>query len=175
MFASTGRSEAHHDVETGGELVGSSSFERREIDDHRGALLVIADPAQDAVAFVLRLTLDVTLGGPLFAALEFDREMDVRRPAGVGDWLDRPKIILAGGTGEKPAETLEVRIALVVAVAALMEIDAVMIDLPDLDQGVADRIALGIEDPTAEVGNFSERGIQGVVDDDQCRYRASTG
>ena len=60
--------------------------------------------------------------------------MDVRRAAGVGDGLDRAEVVLAGGAGQEPAEALEIRVALVAVGVAGVEVDAVGVDLPDLDQ-----------------------------------------
>ena len=50
--------------------------------------------------------------------------------------------------GEEPAEALEVLVLLVLLAVAVagVQVDAVGVALPDLDQGVADRVALGVED-----------------------------
>jgi hypothetical protein len=36
----------------------------------------------------------------------------VWRPAGKGDWLDRPEAVFASGTGQEPAKALEVGVVL---------------------------------------------------------------
>jgi hypothetical protein len=41
------------------------------------------------------------------------------------------------------------------------------VHLPDLDDGVAHRIPLGIEDPPGQVRDLADGGRDGVVDDEQ--------
>ena len=41
------------------------------------------------------------------------------------------------------------------------------VDLPDLDEGVADRVAPGVEDPAAQVGDLADGRRDAVVDDQQ--------
>ena len=90
------------------------------------------------------------------------------RAAGVGDGLDRAEVVFAGRAGQEPAEALEVRVALVAALVAVgVEVDAVGVALPDLDDGVADRVALGVEDAAGQVRDLADGRRDGVVDDDQ--------
>ncbi len=77
--------------------------------------------------------------------LGLHREVNVRRPAGIRDRLDRTEVILARRTGEKPPEALEVAIAAFAIAAPRVQIRAVIVDLPDLDQRIAQRLAAGIE------------------------------
>ena len=48
-----------------------------------------------------------------------------------------------------------------------MEIDALVIYLPDLDHGVAERLSLGIRDDSAEVGDGPDRGCDTIIDDEE--------
>ena len=48
-----------------------------------------------------------------------------------------------------------------------MQVDAVAVDLPDLDDGAADRSAPPVEDAPPQVGNFAEGGRGRIADDDQ--------
>ena len=122
---------------------------------------------EDHVLGVLGLTLDITLGGPFLTALHFYGKVDVRSTAGIGDGLDGAEIILAGGAGEEAAEALEICVAPGLAVAAGVEVDALAIDLPDLDDGVADRVAFRIEQAAGEVGDLADGGGDAVVDDEK--------
>ena len=88
------------------------------------------------------------------------------RPA-VGDRLDGPEVVLAGRAGQEAAESLEVRVELLLACVVRLEVGAVAVALPDLDDGVADRVALGVEDPAAQVRDLADRRGDRVVDDQQ--------
>ena len=57
------RRDAQHDVEPRREFADFRIGKRREIDRHRVACLGVADAAEDAVALVLRMALDVALRG----------------------------------------------------------------------------------------------------------------
>src|SRR6185369_5427970 len=81
------RREAEDDIEVGGKLAGLRLGDRGEVDNHGLLRLGIANAAEDAVALVLGMALDVTLGRELLLALHLDGEVDVRRAAGVGDGL----------------------------------------------------------------------------------------
>jgi hypothetical protein len=48
-----------------------------------------------------------------------------------------------------------------------VQVDAVVVDLPDLDHGVADRLSAGAEDLAREVGDLADGGGDAVVDDEQ--------
>ena len=68
---------------------------------------------------------------------------------------------------EEAAEALEVRVALVAVVGAGMQVDAVAVDLPDFDDGIANRPAVGVQDPAAQVRDFADGRRDRVVDDEQ--------
>src|SRR5215472_8217338 len=92
--------------------------------------------------------------------------MDVRRgTAPVGDGLDRPEVVFAGRAGQEAAVPLEVRIESLLALLVLLEVGAVPVALPDLDDGVAERVPLGVEEPAAEVRDLADGGGDRVVDD----------
>jgi hypothetical protein len=48
-----------------------------------------------------------------------------------------------------------------------MEINTAVIALPDFDECVLDRIAVGIQKPSTQVGDLADRRRKAVVDDDQ--------
>ena len=123
----------------------------------------------DAVPRVARVALDVALGGEQLLPALLDLEVDVRRAAGVRDRLDGAEVVLAGRAGQEPAEALEVLVLLVLLLVAVgrVQVDALGVALPDLDQGVADRVALGVEDPAGQVGDLADGRGDAVVDDEQ--------
>ena len=99
-------------------------------------------------------------------SFHFDGEVNVPGTARIKDRLDGAEIILAGGSSEKTAKALEVLVAGGVGVLAV-QIDAVIVHLPDLDQGIANRVPFDIEDATAQVSDFAHGWRERVVDDDQ--------
>ena len=92
--------------------------------------------------------------------------------AGIRDGLDGAKVIFASRRGQESAESLEIRIVFSAALgAALFEVGRHAIDLPDLNNCVADRFAVGPKDAAAQVSNFPNgRGCR-VVDNDQVVVR----
>ena len=141
------RRVAEDDVERRGELADLGTLERREVDGHGIAGLRVLEFLIDEVACVARLALDVALGGEELLVALLDLEVDVGRTAGVRDRLDRAEVVLAAGTREEPAESLEVAVVLLSVGVARVDVGPVAVDLPDLDEGVADRVAPGVEDP----------------------------
>ena len=86
--------------------------------------------------------------------------MDVRRAAGVRHGLHGAEVVLAAGAGEEAAEALEVRVAISFALAeaiAGVQVDAVAVDLPDFDDHIPQRIAVGIEHAAREVRDLADR------------------
>src|SRR5207249_833298 len=150
--------KSQHDVKSGGQFADARPLDRGEIHNHGLTRLGVFDSSEDTVALVLRLAFDVTLCGPLLAALHFEGEMNVPRAARVQHRLDGAEIILAGGACEEAAEPLEILVAPRVIVAARVQVDSVAVHLPDLDQHVADRAAPGVEDAPAEVRDLPDRG-----------------
>ena len=107
-----------------------------EIDRHRVARLRVADALVDEVLLVLRLALDVALGGQEFFAALPDLEVNVRGPAGVRHRLDGAEVVFAGGPGQEPAETLEVLVVFGAMGILGVDVGPVVVDLPDLDEGI---------------------------------------
>ncbi len=70
-------------------------------------------------------------------------EMNVGRAAGIVDGFDGAEIVAAVGGGKETAITLEILVALVLVVVVRVQVNAVSIDLPDFDEGVANRFARG--------------------------------
>lgn len=77
---------------------------------------------------------------------------DVRRSLAHDDIELRRK--LARGTGEESAKALKILVALLSTTAASVKINTLAIDLPDLNDRIADRIALGIKQSPGKMGDF---------------------
>jgi hypothetical protein len=121
-----------------------------------------------AVALVVGEALDEAFGRQQLLAALPDSSVDVgRRPALVGDRLDRPEVVLAGRTGQEAAVSLEVRIELLAVARGLLEVGAVLVALPDLDDGIAQRLALGVEELAGEMRDLADGRRNCVVDDQQ--------
>jgi hypothetical protein len=64
-------------------------------------------------------------------------KVDVRGgTARVGNWLDGPEIVLTALPGQETPESLKAHIALLPVGATRMEVDALVVHLPDLDESV---------------------------------------
>src|SRR5438093_13751665 len=88
------RRVAHHDVELRGKLADLRRPDRREIHDHRLARSRVADPIENPVANVARVSFDVALSRELVVTFHPNQDVNVRRePSGVHDWPDRPKSV----------------------------------------------------------------------------------
>ena len=87
---------AHDDVELRSKFADLGFANRREVHDHGFTRFGVLYSAQHAVLLILRGTLDLTLGGPFFAAFHFHREVDVRGATGIGNRFDGPEIVIAG-------------------------------------------------------------------------------
>src|SRR5438093_8211897 len=86
---------------------------------------------------------------------------------GIGNRLDGAEYILAGGTGEEAAETLEVCITLLAVAAPTVDIGSIVVALPDFNQRIANRIAVRVEYASAQPGDLAHGGRHAVVDDNQ--------
>lgn len=162
--------DAEHDVELGRELSGLGILERREVDRHRLASSCIANATVDAIAFVLRMAIDVALCDELAFVRPLDLEVDMRRAAGIGDGLHGAEIVFTVGAGHEATEALEIGVALGVAVGR-MEVNPAAVDLPDFDNGVAEWAAIRIEYATAEVSYLTDSWRDAVVDNKQIVIR----
>src|SRR5687767_6441266 len=86
---------AQHHVPVGCVLASLRAFGFLPGDHQSGLRLRVADAAEDAIALVLRVAFDVTLGDEEFLAPLLDLVMDVRRAARVGDRLDCAEVVFA--------------------------------------------------------------------------------
>jgi len=84
--------------------------------------------------------------------------------------LDGAKIVFALEPVRKPAKSLEVFVALRVSVTTV-EIDAMVVHLPDFHERVPYGVALRVEDAPAQVRDFADRRSDAVVDDDEVVVR----
>jgi hypothetical protein len=110
-FSAFGR-KSERDVEAGGQLADARLFDRREIDNYRFAGFEVTNAIEDRVAFVARVSLDITLRREFLPPFHFNDEMDVRRAAGVANGLDGAEQIFARRAGQETSETLEGRVCL---------------------------------------------------------------
>src|SRR5262249_27854040 len=125
--------ETDDDVESGCQFTDARPGHRHEIDKHRFARLRITNAAEHGVTFVPRLPLHVTLSRPSVAPLHFDGEMNMRGAARVRHRFDRSESVFACGSRDEAPEPLEMLIARTTPAAGRVQIDAVVIDLPDLN------------------------------------------
>src|SRR5207302_7500066 len=137
---------AEHDVEIGGERVRSDLGRRLHWDDEPRPRRRIAYTEQHAVALVLRLAGDIHLRHKPPLPGRYDDEVNMWRPAGIGDRPDRQKLVptlsIAGGL----PETLEILVARPAGIAVPhIVIASVGVTLPDLDPRADDRPSGGIE------------------------------
>lgn len=92
--------------------------------------------------------------------------MHVARTAGVDGGLDCAEQIFPVGSGQEPADPLEVRVTISDG-AVCVDVSTVVVCLPDFYQCAANRAARAIEYPARHPGDFSNRGGCAVVDDEQ--------
>src|SRR5271157_559225 len=162
------RRRAEDDVEPRGQLADPRALDGGEFHRELLAPLRRRGPPVDPVALVARVPLDEALRRQLDFIILPDLEVDVgSRPPRVRDRLDGPEVVFAGRAGQEAAEPLEVGVVLVPVLQVGPEVRPVAVALPDLDDRVADRVALGIEDLAAEVRDFAHSGSDGIVDDEQ--------
>jgi len=72
----------------------------------------------------------------------------MRRAAGVRDGLDGAELVTTVGRRLEPPEALEVLVSPLTARAPAVEVDAVVVDLPNLDRETFERFALEVKDTT---------------------------
>ena len=143
----------------------STSGAGASCDRHQLARLPV-EALVEAVLRVLRMAGEVHLRGQALEPRPADREVDVRRAAGIGDRLDGAEAIAAVRRGGGRAEALEVRIGGAARVARVM-IDAERVALPDLDPGARHRAAIGVEQPPGEVQDGAAGALGAARDLDQ--------
>src|SRR5262249_23735515 len=138
-----------------------------KVDGDQLAVEDAADAAVDTIACIPRMAGDEELRGQQLAVAALDLEVDVRAAAGIGNRLDGAKAILALLVRGESAEALEVAVTSAAAVGAGVQVDAVAVDLPDLNDEIVESGAAGREHPAGEVGDFADGGRGRVADDDQ--------
>ncbi len=74
-----------------------------------------------------------------------DAEMNVRRAAGVRHRFDGAEVIMAVGIGQEPAVALEVIVAMVATLIVRVQINAVVINLPDFYERISHRLARSVQ------------------------------
>src|SRR5207253_5281654 len=105
---------------------------------------------------IARKTFDVALRRELLHAFALEHEMNMRAAAGIGHVFDGAEVVFAARSGEKPAESLEILIALVLVGRAAVKISPVRVHLPDFDEHVAQRFSVAIQYSTGEVSYFTD-------------------
>ncbi len=159
-------SETQDDVELCREFSRARIFDRSEIDNNRFAGFCIFDTFQNAIAFIFRLAFDVALRRPFFTAFHFDREMNVAGTPRIKHRFDRAEIIFTAGPGHESTKTLEIGFAFGVCVAAV-QVNTVIIGLPDFDQHVAKWVPASIQNSAGKMGDLADGGSDGIIDDDK--------
>lgn len=160
--------DAENDVERHGKLSNARILNRLEFCQQQLPGFLVSRTSVNPIALVLFVALDQHLRGVDALAILADREVNVRRAAGVGNRLDGSEIIDPAGIGEEPPVALEIRVAfpLVVRVPTV-QVDAMVIHLPDLHHRIPDRTSVGRQNSAAQVGDFSQCRSDRVIEDDQ--------
>src|SRR5262249_31737613 len=104
---------------------------------------------QNAVAGVLRLASHIALRRPLLASFGVNGEMNVPRTARIGHRLDSPEKGFAVCAGQEYAQTPENFFADCWLFCCSLGTGALMIHLPDLNQGISNRASLGAKNAPA--------------------------
>src|SRR5262245_16800359 len=133
----------------GGQFADARLFERGEVDNDGLAELGIANALEDGILLVARISLDVALRAELLLPLHFNDEVNMRRATGVRNGFNGAKQVIARRAGHETSEALKVHIALVLIDSAGVKVGAVVVTLPDFDEGAADRLAATVEDAPA--------------------------
>jgi hypothetical protein len=163
------RGESHYEVEPGREFADLGSI--KGLEGHGDEFLQLGVPTAESlvekVVGVLFFTLDVELSGKEALVPVGDCNMDVRGASGIGRRFDGAEVIVTLGICKKATIALEVLVPLVLSVGLGMEVDTLVVDLPDLDDGIADRLTLGVQHNAGEVTNGTDCGGDLVVDDEE--------
>ena len=117
------------------------------------------------------MALNIALGDELLLALDADGQVNVRGTRLIGHRADGPKKILARRTGEEASEALEVTVALRGVTRPSVDVGAVVIGLPNLDEGIAHRLAFFVEDATTQPRDGADRWGDPVIHDDEVVIR----
>src|ERR1051326_7177180 len=163
------RCHAEDNIKIGRQLADLRLLDRVEVDRDGSSCLGVLDCLVDAILLVARIALDVALGREQLLAALLDLVVDVRRAAGVGDRLDRAEVIFTLAAREEPAKTLEVLVANVLLLGAVIgvQVHALGIALPDLDERVLHGIAFFVQDQTGQVRDVTDRRSDALVDNEE--------
>jgi len=163
------RSEPYHQVESGSEFASLGSLERGEgnSDEFLQLGITAAEPLVEEVLGILLFPLDIQLSGEDTLVPVRDCNMDVRRASGIGRGFNGTEVVMTIGAGEKASIALEVSVPFVLSVGLGMEVYSLVVYLPDLDDGIVERLPLGVHHHAAEVAYGTYRGSDLVVDDEE--------
>lgn len=155
----------------GGKFTRRGFGYRSEINEYGVAGFSFRDGLKVSIARVHGVSLDVALGRERVVTRDRYGHVDVRGPlkasGSVGNRFDGSEAVVAGGPGFESAEALKVPIQPFLPGASRMDVDTIVVHLPNLDDRLVDGIAFWVEHPSAEVRDFSDGGRRSVADDDE--------
>ena len=93
--------------------------------------------------------------------------MNMRRAWAILNRLDRAEIVLALAVRQEAAEALEVSVQFPAVGSLRVNVDTVFVDLPDLDNCVADRFFSEAENTASQVRHVANGWGDSVVNDQQ--------
>ena len=165
------RRAAEPNVEVGRELAERRARQRPILDEQRLEHVRILDALRDEVARVRFVAFDERLRRHDAPACLADGDVNVRRAElplqRVGHGLDRAEVVAPFGVRQEPAVALEVRVDLAVVAPFGVDVGAVDVGLPDLDERVANGRAVLGEQPAGEMRDLADGRRQPVVDDQE--------
>lgn len=158
--------EAQNDVKACGKLPYARIGNRRERHDYRVPRSGIPDAVQDSIGRVERISFDIKLRHQSLDARNCDLEMDVPCASRIQPRLYRPEKVLARRSRDEAPIAL--KIAVPIGNRALrVDISAVVVRLPDLDQSIANRLTALIENTATQPCDLADCRSNVVADDDQ--------
>lgn len=165
--------QADGDVELGGELARFGALNRAERDHYGLTLAIIANAAQNSVAFIHFVPFDVTLSREEALVSLTDGHVNMRSPARIGNRFDGAEVVAAFQIGHEPAIALEVAIFLTRFPVCSTGVDVVAkaIHLPDLDQSILDRLPVDVPHGAGEMRDLADCRGDAVIDDEQVVVR----
>ena len=161
------RSETEDDVELGAEF---ARFRVREGDKlYHEVLRRFAHAFDQEVFGVHVISINEALAGEGAFVLSVNRDVNVWSASGIDYRFDRAEVILSVSRRHEATKTLEVAIAFRAIEAAVlgMNVSSLVIDLPNFDAGVGNRVAFDIGHFSVEMSDGSDGGRDLVVDADE--------
>lgn len=108
-----GRSSSEHAIKAAGDFASFGIRHRFEIGLDQFAIDNVIDSGKHAIALIAFVSADQQLCCQQIAITAFDLEVDVRcRVSGIGDRVNCPETVFAGGTRFEAAEALKILILL---------------------------------------------------------------